>query len=223
MSYIVYEHLFPNGKKYVGITCQKPSRRWRGGKSYQQNIRMTRAIKKYGWDNIKHTILADGLTEKEAEDMEIRLIKEWNLQNPSYGYNIAEGGNHSRCSDETKKKIGAKTRLNRRTDEYKRWIGERNSGSGNYMYGKHHSEETKRKISEARKGHSSVNKGKFKGEHPSAKKVIAISQETEEMVNQFTSIIEAADAVGVSLSCIKAALAGRQHTSAGYVWKYAER
>ena len=224
MSYIVYEHLFPNGKRYVGITCQNPSRRWRGGKSYQSNVRMTRAINKYGWNNIEHTILASGLTEAEAEAMEVRLIKEWNLQDQTVGYNIADGGRHSRCSEETKRKIGAKTRLNRQTEDFKCWISEKNSGSGNYMYGKHHTEETKRKISETKKGRSpAVNKGKFKGDHPSAKRVVAVDPRTGKEVSSFPSIIDASEAVGVTLSCIKAALAGKQHTSAGYVWKYAER
>lgn len=151
MDYKVYEHVFPNGKKYVGITGQDVRRRWRNGQAYRYNTRMYRAIKKYGWENIGHNILASGLTEKEAEDMEVALIRDLHLQNPDIGYNIAEGGGHSRCSEETKRKIGAKTRNNRRTEEFKRWISQRNSGAGNYMYGKHHSEETKRKISETKK------------------------------------------------------------------------
>lgn len=223
MSYIVYEHVFPNGKRYVGITCQRPSRRWRNGKSYLSNVRMTRAIKKYGWENIQHNILADGLSEEEAEALEIKLIKDGSLQDPAVGYNIADGGSHSRCSEETKKKIGAKTRNNRHTEAYKRWISERNSGAGNYMYGKHHSEETKRKISEARRGGTSVNKGKFGGDHPSAKAIVAVDPVTGEEKMMFRSIIDAADAVGIASSCIKAALAGKQHTSAGYGWKYAEQ
>ncbi len=32
-KYVVYLHIFPNGKYYVGITCANPvNRRWRGGR-----------------------------------------------------------------------------------------------------------------------------------------------------------------------------------------------
>lgn len=175
---------------------------------------MSRAITKYGWENIEHNILADGLTESEAEDMEIRLIKEMDLQNPARGYNIADGGNHSRCSEETKKKIAEKSKNRHHTDEFKHWISEKNSGSGNYMYGKHHSEETKQKISEALKGHTSPNKGKYGGAHPSAKTVIACDPKTGVAKYKFTSIVEATESARVSKSCIMAALSGKQHTSA---------
>ena len=47
-TYKLYVHVFPNGKRYVGITGQKVNRRWRDGRGYAQNIRMTNAINKYG-------------------------------------------------------------------------------------------------------------------------------------------------------------------------------
>lgn len=33
-GYTVYMHTFPNKKRYIGITKQELSRRWRGGKGY---------------------------------------------------------------------------------------------------------------------------------------------------------------------------------------------
>lgn len=32
-KYIVYMHIFPNGKKYIGMTGKKPSYRWENGLS----------------------------------------------------------------------------------------------------------------------------------------------------------------------------------------------
>ena len=176
--YIVYIHIFPNGKQYVGITCQKATRRWRNGRGYYQNVRMTRAIQKYGWENIQHIILYEGLTQEEAEAIERSLISCLNLTDETKGYNYAEGGTHPRHSEKTRRKIGDKSKGRHHTDDFKRWISQRNSGAGNYMYGKHHTEETKQKISSSRKGIASVNKGKYGGAHPSAKGVIAIDPVT---------------------------------------------
>lgn len=90
--YIVYCHIFPNGKRYVGITCQKPNKRWRNGKGYEGSKAVYNAIKKYGWHNIEHRILYEDLSKSEAEKMEIKLIKEWNTLSPN-GYNLCKGGN----------------------------------------------------------------------------------------------------------------------------------
>ena len=49
---------------------------------------MFRDIVKYGWDNIKHEVLFDNLTEEEARSIETALIKE-NVN----GYNRPIGGN----------------------------------------------------------------------------------------------------------------------------------
>lgn len=73
-SYSVYMHTCPNSKKYIGITCRNPLYRWNHGNGYRRNEHFFRAIVKYGWDNIKHEILFDGLTEEEAEQKEKVLI-----------------------------------------------------------------------------------------------------------------------------------------------------
>lgn len=106
-KYIVYCHIFPNGKRYVGITSQKPNERWRNGRGYKGSNAVYNAIKKYGWHNIEHRILYEDLSKKEAEKMEIQLIKEWNTLSPN-GYNLCEGGNSvtgHKVSDKTKKRL----------------------------------------------------------------------------------------------------------------------
>lgn len=47
-NYIVYRHVSPDNKMYVGITCQKINRRWENGNGYRSNPYFTRAIKKLG-------------------------------------------------------------------------------------------------------------------------------------------------------------------------------
>ena len=88
----VYRHTLPNSKVYIGITRQNPKRRWSGGYGYVTNIVFYRAIQKYGWDNIKHEILADGLTEEEAKALEVELIAKHNATDRRYGYNVTKGG-----------------------------------------------------------------------------------------------------------------------------------
>jgi len=50
------------------------------------------AIKKYGWENFKHEVLFKGLTAEEAAEKEKELIRQYESNNPSKGYNMTEGG-----------------------------------------------------------------------------------------------------------------------------------
>ena len=70
----VYKHTAPSGKIYIGITGQEVNKRWQNGFGYVGNDYFMKAIKKYGWDSIKHEILFDRLTKEEAESKEIELI-----------------------------------------------------------------------------------------------------------------------------------------------------
>lgn len=85
-------HTSPSGKMYVGITKQKPEKRWQNGRGYKYNYHFSNAIKKYRWENFEHEIVADHLTKDEACEMEKALIKELNLTDGNFGYNIAAGG-----------------------------------------------------------------------------------------------------------------------------------
>ena len=73
-KFCVYEHIFPNCKRYIGITSKKPMVRWENGKGYtkEHQSAMYYAIQKYGWDNIQHNILFTDLTKQEAQHKEPR-------------------------------------------------------------------------------------------------------------------------------------------------------
>lgn len=92
-KYCVYKHTCPNGKVYIGITSRNPKIRWGCGSNYKTQT-FGRAIKKYGWDNIKHEILYEGLSEQEASEIEKALIKEYDATNPECGYNVNAGGTY---------------------------------------------------------------------------------------------------------------------------------
>jgi len=89
-NYSVYVHTSPSGKKYVGVTSKSPEIRWNYGYGYCRNVYFWRAIKKYGWDNFIHEVVASNLTQYEALYMEIDLIKKYDSF--KHGYNLSYGG-----------------------------------------------------------------------------------------------------------------------------------
>ena len=91
-NYTVYKHTTPDGKVYIGCTGQKLNDRWRGGKHYETNLVFTKAIEKFGWENVEHDILAKELTRSQAERLEEYYIEKYNSRDPDFGYNFHKGG-----------------------------------------------------------------------------------------------------------------------------------
>lgn len=90
-NYCVYVHTFPNGKHYVGIS-KNAETRWNNGHGYDTQPKMKNAISKYGWQNINHAILIDGISEEKAKDVEMSLIAI--LDSIKNGYNVSIGGDY---------------------------------------------------------------------------------------------------------------------------------
>ena len=126
----VYVHIIPKtiteydyDKYYVGITKLPIQKRWKGKGFGYRNQLFYKAIKKYGWDNIEHHIIAEHLTEYEAKEFEKALIKvlRCNARKDGYGYNITDGGDGFLgiiVSEETRKKHSINTRK-RNLEKYK--------------------------------------------------------------------------------------------------------
>lgn len=93
-SYCIYKHTNKiNNKVYIGITKQDIRKRWgKNGQGYSKCTLFFNAIKKYGWDQFEHEILEVGLSKTEACLKEKQLIKQYQSNNPKYGYNIESGG-----------------------------------------------------------------------------------------------------------------------------------
>lgn len=155
MMFKVYIHETPNGKKYIGITSLKPETRW-GGNGYKYTGQVFKyAINKYGWENIKHTIVADNLSKEEACKLEKELIKKYNTTDINYGYNMSIGGDCGAFgvvrSEETKNKISQAhkgLKVAPFSDEARKNMSEAHKGIKKQPM----SIETKNKISLARKG-----------------------------------------------------------------------
>ena len=95
----VYVHIVPkditgydNDKYYIGVTSRNPQERWGRGSKYKQHRAFYPAIEKYGWDNIKHVVILDNLSEQEAKECEKYLISKYRTRERKYGYNITVGG-----------------------------------------------------------------------------------------------------------------------------------
>ena len=190
-KYYVYLHLNKiNGKKYYGITSEdNPEKRWKKG--YYHNNHFQNAINKYGWENFEHIIIAENLSKKEAELKEQELILRNKTNNQAFGYNLTSGGG-----------LG----VFRHSEESKKLMSEHTKGELNPMYGKHHSEETKEKISKALQNHPNT-----------SKKVLCV--ETNIIYN---STREAERVLGIGHSSIGQAARpnGNQKTAGGYHWVY---
>ena len=123
-EYSLYQFLFPNGKKYIGITRQVPKIRWKNGQAYTRNFYLYNAITKYGWETIEKTVLYSELTKEEAEQLEIETIKNNLSSNKEFGYNISLGGNckgaHSLETREKLSRINKGKKMSEETKEKQR-------------------------------------------------------------------------------------------------------
>jgi group I intron endonuclease len=151
-----------NDKKYIGITSRNPDERWGldGHGYYNRQPAFEAAIKKYTWDGFTHEIIAENLTEEDAINMEIELIALYKTncckyKNPSYGYNMTDGGQGSsghHHTDEARKKISMASKEHWDDEEYRTLQTELRIGERNPFYGKQHTEETKARLREASSG-----------------------------------------------------------------------
>lgn len=205
-----------NGKKYIGITSQKPTRRWANGEGYRMCPRFFNAIQKYGWDAFRHDILFTDLSQQEAERLEVELITKYGTLEKEKGYNLSAGGGGCsgyKLTPEQRRKQSEALKGRVFTDEHRRKISENHadlSGSNHPNYGKQLRAETKRKISE---NHADVSRGN----HPQARAVMCV--ETGEV---YACIRDAADAIRRYHGAIGAALRSPNRTAGGYHWRYAE-
>ena len=152
-THCVYAHINTvNGKMYICQTIRgdNPNRRWDNGNGYRHSPHFYAAIQKYGWDVFQHEIVASNLTQDEANTFERILISTLDTTNPDKGYNVLPGGDNTSLPDVVKDKIRAKA-IERFQDKTNHPIYGR-IGELAPMYGKHQTDEAKKRISDANKG-----------------------------------------------------------------------
>lgn len=189
-----------NGKRYVGITSQKPEYRWNYGKAYKQNPHFSAAIEKYGWDGFDHVVLFDHLSEEEAKAKEQELITLWGTMDRNYGYNVTAGGEGT-------------TGFVPPPELREKWSIIRT--------GMKRSEETKRKLAEASR--RTYEKSRVPLAEAKYRPVSAYTMDGE-FIKTFESIIAAAKEFNLTKSQrshISEVCNGKRKSTAGYYWQYA--
>ena len=172
-----------NGKLYIG---QKKFRK--GFTTYLgSGIVFTKAVKKYGKENFERIILEIAYSHEELNNFEIKYISIFDANekyNRDLFYNRTLGGDGVCLKGEDNPNYGK-----HHSEETRKKISEANKGKDNHMYGKHHSEETRKKISEANKGTNNPNYGKqlseeVKNKMSEAHKGKHHSEETKERMSE---------------------------------------
>lgn len=216
-NWCVYMHTNKvNRKKYIGITSQKPTSRWKNGKGYEEYTRFGRAIEKYGWDSFQHEILFTSLNRKEAESAEIKLIAKYQTQNPKFGYNLASGGlvnSGWSQSEEAKKNLSEIHTGKPRTAETKEKISKT-------IKKKWENKNFSQNMSNAMKRHWKNDEYRMKisgSNNYNAREVICV--ETNKI---YGSMTEAQKDTGIHHNNIYQVCCGERQTAGGYHWKYAE-
>lgn len=233
MSYTVYCHENKkNGKLYFGITKSSTRRRWGNGNGYKSQPLFYRAIKKYGWDGFEHIIMFTGLTEEEAKQAEIDLIREFHTQDKNCGYNITSGGDdtpHASGADSPVSKAVVVFNLDGTRDRDFETMAE----AARYL---NVNPSTLSAAINTREGTVSNHFCLLKDEcgdcntQPPRKRLDmrkrfkAVSQYDVDgqYIQTFESVLTASEKTGIKKSDISAVLTGSQHTAHGFQFRYSD-
>lgn len=154
---IVYQLISPSGKYYIGQTTnfKRRMQNYKGTGQMRHQRLLRNAIKSYGFDTFRVMVLYKCNSQEELNFMESILMPEC-VVNSGNSYNLMVGGGCiGKRSIETRKLLSEIHRGrpgHPHTDEYKKQLSLRMRGENHPMYNKHHSVETRNKISEAQIG-----------------------------------------------------------------------
>lgn len=156
-----------NDKCYVGQTIDLKER-IRKHKKNKKSV-LGQAIQKYGWENFSVEVLESNIPRDMLDEREIFYIAENDCIAPN-GYNLTAGGNSRKVlSEEARKKISIATRATM-TPEICAFLSAINKGKtlseehkvkiGKACTGRKHTEDSKKKMSQAQKGEKNSFYGK---------------------------------------------------------------
>lgn len=191
-KHIVYITLnMINMKMYVGVhSCVDLDDGYLGSGTL-----LKKAIKKYGKENFRREILYVFDNKQDAYSKEAEIVKEFIVDSEEF-YNLTKGGRCLSMTWDIREKISQSKKG-------------QNIGDKNPMYGKVHTEESKKKMSNRK-----YSTGK---ENVKSKKVRCV--ETGEI---FDSTKEAGASLGKNGNSISRVCRGERKTAFGYKWEFVE-
>jgi len=155
-------------KVYIGQTIHQISERIKGHFCYKTKPKsyISKAIKKHGKENFIVECIDTALDQIELDSKEIFWIRTYLATNSKFGYNLRQGGNGGKLHEETKIKIRKKRALQIIEKGKKHNFSKEGLESmrdknklRKPMKDKKHSLESRKKMSEKRKGVEPWNKG----------------------------------------------------------------
>ena len=221
-KYVVYQITFPNDKKYIGFSSNI-IRRWKGPSEYSSQLLISRAIAKYGWENLIKEVIFVSDDKQTALSKEAELIEKYNLLNSDYGYNMVPGGGdpphntYNNLSDERKQEWKEK----HRQMAIRQWQNPEQA------------ELLKRRMKEechkSRMQKTPTERKEIWGKHnigripPNAKPVLQIDLQTGEILNEYQSASQAARMIGkdnCASANIRRTANGIGKSAYGYAWRW---
>lgn len=206
-KYCLYIHEFPNKKVYIGISLNY-KRRWKSGCGYKKTPRIYNAIKKYGWENIRHILVKTNLSKEEACELEKNYIKLYNSNKKEFGYNLTTGG-----------ESGYKRGVLHKEQARQRMLGNK------YSEGRIISEETRERMVQSAKKRGFTKEQKRKMEEFHNREVNQYDLDGN-FIRSYKSGTEYAKSIGkksgslISKCCNKNTKA---KTAYGFKWEFAEK
>jgi group I intron endonuclease len=205
-----------NGKIYIGQTVRSLQYRWKCHRHANDNCVFHKAIRKYGAENFTVEQIDTACDGEELNRKEKYWIAYYNSTLPN-GYNSTDGGDNCFVSEAVRKK----------QSERRKGVptGRKLYGEANPFYGKTHSEETRRKLSEHAKRRTGE-KNPFYGHsltesQKAAHCKVVVCVETGEVFESMSSACEKYGIDPSTLSKVLRKIEGK--TCKGFHWEYGNK
>ena len=210
----IYMWTSPSGKSYIGQSVDLQTRKYaflRFGDIYGgQKINCAR--KKYNHKSLWNYTILEYCGIDDLDEREEYYISLYNTINN--GYNCESGGHENKIvSDESKQKMS-----DAKKGKY--------CGENSPLYGKHLTDEHKRKISEARKGEKHPMYGKHRDDETKDKirlrhnKAVVQYTKEGEFVAEYESALVAKNITGINNSHIGDCCLGKRKSAGGFKWTF---
>jgi group I intron endonuclease len=225
-----------NGKVYIGQTIQLFKARKKDHRNSMErlsHIYLYRAFKKYGLEAFEWEEIDQATSKVEPDEKERFYIEQFRSTNRKHGYNLTFGGEGGKQTEEVRQRIGASNKGRVKSEEERKKLSA--SLKGKYTkekaswWGRKHTEEEKRKMSEAQRGPKNHMFGKKASEETRCKQGEARRGEKhwnhKRVINLdsgevFISAMDASEKTGIDNSVIGKCCKGLRKSAGGFRWAY---